>query len=128
VPRKGWYGSKWCWPATRWAIYFRDHMECVWCGKKDGAETLDHLIPGDRGSKRPHHLVASCLTCNSKRKRMPAGRFLALCPDPQATRARLDRRFDQLDRKNALARKALYVEPNELEWSFGACSDEGIPF
>ena len=129
MSRKWWYGSKWCWPATRWAIYFRDHLQCVWCGKPYGAETLDHLIPGDRGSKRPHHLVASCLECNSKRKSRSVRSWLAGREDKAEVLERLGRRFDRLDRKNALARKSLLLSGTEVEWNFAAMADkDDVPF
>lgn len=132
MPRKGWHGSKWIRVELRWAIYFRDHLQCVWCGKECGAETLDHLIPGDRSAARPHHLVSACLSCNSKRKRMGAGAWIRSLANREDVLSRLDRRLLPFDRKNALARKELLLsgQLDSTSWNFGAMSktDTDIPF
>jgi hypothetical protein len=73
VPARGgkWQGAKWCWPATRLAIYLRDGLACVWCSwsVEDGASlTLDHLTPHCRGgSNAPTNLVTACKRCNDTR-------------------------------------------------------------
>ena len=61
------HGSKWIRKDLRAAIYLRWDNRCFWCWKIHGAETLDHLIPKDYGSARPHHLVPACRECNEKR-------------------------------------------------------------
>lgn len=69
-------GMKWCWPPTRWAIYWRDRdpytgkLRCVWCLRSGPGVrlTLDHLDPWVRGgSNSPTNLVTSCVPCNSRR-------------------------------------------------------------
>lgn len=76
-------GYKWCWPPTRYAIYWRDRchrtgrFRCVWCNRKASFEdvisgrfrlSLDHLDPWSRGGTNdPTNLVTSCLLCNGRR-------------------------------------------------------------
>jgi predicted Fe-S protein YdhL (DUF1289 family) len=73
--------------------------------------------------------VASCLGCNSKRKSRSVRSWLAGREDKAEVLERLGRRFDRLDRKNALARKALLLAGTEVEWNFAAMADkDDVPF
>lgn len=69
--RDGWHGSHWCRPSTRLAVYLRDALSCIWCGKgiEDGiAFTLDHLQAVEEGgSNDPSNLVTACMECNRRR-------------------------------------------------------------
>lgn len=62
-------GGKWIRPEKRRAIYVRDDLACVYCGKHidDGIElTLDHLLPQELGgSNDEKNLVTACKQCNS---------------------------------------------------------------
>ena len=64
--RKHWIGKR-----ERLAIYMRDGMACVWCGKgvDDGAIlSLDHVLPHSKGGLNiSANLVTSCRHCNSMR-------------------------------------------------------------
>lgn len=72
-PARRTQGSKWCRRSKRLAIYIRDGMSCVYCGRSiDDPEgcllTLDHIIPYDQhGSNDPSNLLTCCHTCNSSR-------------------------------------------------------------
>lgn len=60
-------GAKWCRRDLRLAIYLRDGMACMYCGREDDL-TLDHLTPHSQGgSNRAENLVTCCQTCNSAR-------------------------------------------------------------
>lgn len=81
--RPGRSSSQFCRPTTRRKIYERDGFACVWCeapgvdvgGKLTGL-TLDHVIPRLAGGGNRHwNLVTACLTCNSRRRHMPAEEY-----------------------------------------------------
>ena len=66
-------GGQWIRPTTRWAIYLRDGLRCVYCQEtalelalaRDGFLTLDHFKPRRRaGDDRPGNLVTCCYDCN----------------------------------------------------------------
>jgi len=73
MPRKRNQGSKWITKTKRWAIYFRDNCECVYCGRSlnDGAIlTLDHIVPCEalpKPNNKHTNLVTACLSCNSSK-------------------------------------------------------------
>jgi hypothetical protein len=73
MPRKKNQGSKWITKSKRWAIYFRDNCECVYCGRSlnDGAIlTLDHIVPCEAlpvPNNKHTNLVTACLSCNSSK-------------------------------------------------------------
>jgi len=73
MSRKRNQGSKWITKSKRWAIYFRDNCECVYCGRSlnDGAIlTLDHIVPCEalpKPDNRHTNLVTACLSCNSSK-------------------------------------------------------------
>lgn len=66
--------GQWVFPTTRWAIYLRDDLSCVYCGvtiqailKGDGDNflTLDHLHSKVKGGgNEPANLVTACYACN----------------------------------------------------------------
>lgn len=62
----------WIRQSKRLAIYLRDGLSCIWCGRtiEDGIRlTLDHVIPrSHHGSNHETNLITSCLPCNAKRK------------------------------------------------------------
>lgn len=74
-------GRNWIWPATRLAIYLRDGLACLWCGKgveQDVQLTLDHF-EARASSEKPDHsatnLFTSCCSCNSRRQHLDATTF-----------------------------------------------------
>lgn len=77
--KQNWYGMNWCRPTTRLAIYLRDGMGCLWCGKgvEDGiALSLDHKVPVKKGGTNdPSNMFTSCCSCNYKRQDKPVATF-----------------------------------------------------
>ena len=65
--------GQWIRSDLRLAIYLRDGMHCVYCGRDlHGAEpteiTLDHVRPWSLGgSNEPRNLVTACRRCNCSR-------------------------------------------------------------
>jgi len=74
-------GGKWCRPAKRLAIYLRDGLCCMYCGRsiEDGANlSLDHVAPHSKGgSNSERNLVTCCRHCNSVRQDRDAAEFAA---------------------------------------------------
>ena len=72
----------------RSAVLQRDGNKCVYCnrsGKRRRLE-LDHAIPKSQGvPDRYDNLVASCHTCNQKRKNLPLEQWLRQRPKKLAT-------------------------------------------
>jgi 5-methylcytosine-specific restriction endonuclease McrA len=73
---------------TKRAIFARDQYRCQYCGAP--AENVDHVIPRSRGG--PHrwdNVVASCRSCNSrKRDRLLSETNFVLRRPPQTPRGR----------------------------------------
>lgn len=62
---------------SRHDIYYRDNHKCGYCGKelfRNGAATLDHILPKSRGGKHTKsNLITCCKPCNNKKgNRTPA--------------------------------------------------------
>ena len=78
-------GSSWCAPATRLAIYLRDHLCCAYCGSstESGAQlSLDHLQPRELGgTNEPSNLLTACVSCNAARQDLPLREWLATLRD-----------------------------------------------
>lgn len=74
-------GGKWIRPEKRRAIYVRDNLACVYCGKHidEGIElTLDHVHPTELGgSNEAENLVTCCKQCNSAKGKKTIRQFLA---------------------------------------------------
>lgn len=72
-------GMNWIRQEKRLAIYLRDGLACVWCGRAVEGEvvlTLDHAIPRNAGgSNAAENLVTACSHCNSVRKDRPMKGF-----------------------------------------------------
>lgn len=71
--RKAGQGSKWIRPVKRVAIYLRDGMCCMYCGKsgpEDGVLlTLDHVLACELGgTNEATNLVTACVSCNSSKQ------------------------------------------------------------
>lgn len=64
-------GSKWISPMMRNAIYVRDGMSCLYCGKcrSEGITlTLDHVKAASLGgADLPANLITVCVPCNSSK-------------------------------------------------------------
>ncbi|HLV99402.1 MAG TPA: HNH endonuclease [Ktedonobacterales bacterium] len=54
------------WWALRQRVLERDDYTCVYCGRRGGTLTLDHVLPVSRGgTSELGNLVTACVTCNS---------------------------------------------------------------
>ncbi|GIV52869.1 MAG: hypothetical protein KatS3mg038_3390 [Candidatus Kapaibacterium sp.] len=67
-----WQGRRWIRDEKRLAIYLRDGLACVYCGR--GVEhgvrlSLDHVVPHIHGGRNDAaNLVTCCTECNSRRQ------------------------------------------------------------
>jgi hypothetical protein len=82
TPRKRNQGSKWIRKDKRLAIYLRDGLSCVYCGRTmeqgDAQLTLDHVTPVELGgSNRARNLVTCCMGCNCSKQDKPVREFVA---------------------------------------------------
>jgi hypothetical protein len=69
-------GHHWIRDEKRARIYRRDARRCVWCGHRRRLLTLDHVVPRTHGGDNHHsNLVTACVTCNSRRRNLPAFAF-----------------------------------------------------
>jgi len=71
----------WIRPKTRLAIYMRDGLACVYCGRglEDGILlTLDHVKPkGKHGmNNAASNLVTACKECNDRKNHKPLSRWI----------------------------------------------------
>lgn len=71
---------------VRFAIYYRDDFDCVYCQSEFPIDqlgyglTLDHVEPND--DNRPANLATCCRDCNSAKKKLSLREFaLKLCQD-----------------------------------------------
>ena len=54
------------WWVLRQAVLERDDYTCLYCGRRGGRLTLDHLLPVSRGgTSELSNLVTACVACNS---------------------------------------------------------------
>lgn len=54
------------WRLLRQQVFQRDGWACVYCGKRTGTLTCDHVLPISRGgSSMLDNLVTACLACNT---------------------------------------------------------------
>ncbi len=70
-------GSSWIRTSTRWALYLRDGLRCLYCGRHvldvladdgDNFLTIDHLRTRKAGgSHDPSNLSTACYSCNHYR-------------------------------------------------------------
>lgn len=67
-----WQGRKWIRDEKRLAIYLRDGLACVYCGRgiEQGVRlSLDHVVPHVHGGRNDaSNLVTCCTDCNSRRQ------------------------------------------------------------
>ena len=50
---------------SRRNIFHRDNYSCQYCGTKAGPNTIDHIIPRERGGKDTwDNLITACAPCN----------------------------------------------------------------
>jgi 5-methylcytosine-specific restriction endonuclease McrA len=75
-------GMNWISQHRRLAIYLRDNLSCVYCGKgiEDGIKlTLDHLKAYNKGGmNESENLITSCLVCNVKKSDKTLHSFVPL--------------------------------------------------
>lgn len=81
------HGQHWITDVRRLAIYLRDGMACIYCGKtveQKAQLTLDHIRPRCRGGgNESHNLVTACIQCNAKRGSRAFAPFVrerGICP------------------------------------------------
>ena len=78
--------GQWVFPTTRWALYLRDDLRCLYCQvtiaevleeREDNFLTLDHLRPRAKGTpdNSPANLMACCYTCNFLKGNRSVRRF-----------------------------------------------------
>jgi 5-methylcytosine-specific restriction endonuclease McrA len=70
---------------TRRSLLARDNFTCQYCGRKEGAMTLDHVIPKVRGGSDDWiNLVCCCIRCNNvKGNRTPEEAGMTLLRKPR---------------------------------------------
>lgn len=99
-------GSQWIRADLRLAIYLRDEIRCVYCGRDlHGADpqdiTLDHVHPWSAGGENtPSNLITACRSCNCAR----GARTLASYADPHTRAAVRRQTARQITRYRALAK------------------------
>ncbi|HIE51287.1 MAG TPA: HNH endonuclease [Armatimonadetes bacterium] len=73
---------------SRKSIMARDNHTCQYCGRRDGAMTLDHVIPKVRGGTDDWtNLVCCCIPCNNRKgNRTPEEAGMKLLCQPQRPR------------------------------------------
>jgi 5-methylcytosine-specific restriction endonuclease McrA len=71
-------------PFSRRNVMIRDRYTCVYCGRRSGPITMDHLIPRSRGGTNDFdNCVACCRACNQKKgARLPSEAGLTLRHQP----------------------------------------------
>ena len=61
---------------TRWNVWYRDNMTCVYCDDNRAMLTLDHVIPEEHGGDiSERNLVTACGKCNNKKGTMSVKDF-----------------------------------------------------
>ncbi len=94
-------GSKWCRPEKRWAIYYRDNFECVYC-LRVGQLSLDHVravgIDGKQDNA-PTNLVTCCIPCNSTKQALTRRQWYAVLAGRGVIVATVRRRIARLTAK-----------------------------
>lgn len=70
---------------TRKNIIKRDGGQCMYCGRKDGPMTVDHVIPKKFGGTDSwENLVSACMECNNRKgNRTPEQAKLRLLRTPR---------------------------------------------
>lgn len=117
-------GSKWIRPVTRWAIYIRDGLACVYCGA-GGSKTrlsIDHVRSVEREGKRDNsarNLVTCCQRCNSSKKSISARAWYARLRARGFDTRKIQRRIARLVRK-PLDRASAAALIAELRDPYGA--------
>lgn len=113
-------GMNWISQHKRLAIYLRDGLACIYCGKSAGVKlTLDHLLPYSLGgSNKETNLVTCCVSCNSARGNRSVKEFTAavagyLGTDEQAITRRI---------KNSLRRVLPLAQAKQMVERSGSCA------
>lgn len=79
------HGMNWIRPVKRLAIYLRDSLACVWCGRgieDDIRLTLDHYTASVEGGDNAHtNLFTACVVCNSTRRHRSVEAFAEVMSD-----------------------------------------------
>lgn len=95
--------SQWLRPVTRWGIYLRDGLTCLYCGvtvaelvsdRGSNFLTLDHLQARSKGgASDPRNVMAACYECNLCKAR---GTVTQFCRDfghnQHTVKSRIERR------------------------------------
>lgn len=121
----GYQGMNWIRKAKRLAIYLRDGMACVWCGK--GVEdsirlTLDHVVCYSKGgSHDATNLVTSCFTCNSSRQDRTVATFAKAVANYRGVKSADLLRHINTTRRRVLDVKAAKALIAARGWSVASC-------
>lgn len=79
------HGMNWIRPEKRLAIYIRESLACLWCGRgvEDGVRlTLDHYTTNHDGGDNSHtNLFTACAKCNSTRKNLTVEAYAEVVAD-----------------------------------------------
>ena len=93
MQRKKNQGMNWIWIRSRYAIYLRDGMACVYCGADATTKRmgLDHIVPvAAGGQNKADNLVTCCETCNSRKNTKPMRQWLKEIKDNGSIRKYID--------------------------------------
>ena len=93
-------------------IVQRDHHTCQYCGISSGPNTVDHIIPKERGGGDSwENLITACSPCNLKKgNKTPAEAGMTMIKQP--VRPNRIHYFQQFMQQNQLNwRPYLFMEP-----------------
>ena len=99
--------SQWLRPVTRWGLYLRDGLSCLYCGitvaelieaRGENFLTIDHLKPRCcGGTSDPYNLMAACYDCNQGKGRRTMTKF---CRDFSLNRHTVKSRIERRRRRD----------------------------
>lgn len=115
VNQKEWGGKHWIRDEKRFAIYLRDGLCCLYCGRdiESVVMSLDHLkCRSNSGSNSPRNLISCCVDCNSKRSDESWQDFVfENCENPETVivkiKSQINKKIDVQAAKKILAERKL---------------------
>lgn len=85
------FAHRWNIQISRQNVLRRDRRTCQYCGKKEGAMTVDHVVPRSAGGRDTwENLVCACSPCNNRkgdRTLEMAGMTLNMSPKKPSVRS-----------------------------------------
>lgn len=64
----------------RWEVWRRDNFTCVYCGEKNKAMTVDHILAQELGGETlVNNMVCSCRWCNKQKRNMTIPEWFDYC-------------------------------------------------